>query len=422
MMQVEDIWGPRDLAFLLWPKNHFDSLEERIWFEILVQAALGWGWTEPNPPVGAAVLDASGILLSLGYHPKAGTWHAEIQALGKLLPLERDQLRGHWVWSSSMLPSCLKGASVWVTLEPCFHSGKTPPCALLLGDLPIAEVRFLLIDPNPQTREQSKNWLLQKGKKVVCLGDECPTHPAVMAYDLMLKPFFFSQIKKRPLVILKVASTVNGQMNLSNGQSQWITGPKARSLSRTLRGLCQAVLTTAKTVVADRPKMDTRETIFASKTIPIVIWDSQGLLAKEKWFPTCQWEGRPIFWLTEPSVMTQVACHIPSTVHPMVFEGSFLDKWKVVLDLCRQNQWQSVWVEAGASFTSTVIENNCWDWLFWFQAGLCLDTQQSVGVSPRSSPLTNIPTQRWHLHKNLKIDQDGLFFWINFSSALDNFK
>lgn len=195
--------------------------------------------TSPNPRVGCVITGADGSVLGEGHTQRAGGPHAEIMAL-------RDAAaRGHEV----------HGATAWVTLEPCAHHGRTGPCCDALAAAGIARVVSAVTDPNPQVAGQGMARLAAAGAHVQTLAPD--SDEAREARELNIG--FFSRMERAlPWVRMKVATSLDGQTALHNGQSQWITGPEARADGHAWRARACAVLTGIGTVLEDNPRLDVR--------------------------------------------------------------------------------------------------------------------------------------------------------------------
>lgn len=194
-------------------------------------AAKGEGYTSPNPMVGAVVVK-EGRIIGKGYHEKYGSPHAERNALA----------------SCSESP---KGADIYVTLEPCCHYGKQPPCTDALIEAGIARVFAGSPDPNPKVAGKGFSILREEGIEVVenVLRDECDA----------LNPVFFHYIKtNRPFVILKYAMTIDGKIACFTGKSKWVTGEKARAHVHSQRHKYSSVLVGSQTVLEDDPMLNCR--------------------------------------------------------------------------------------------------------------------------------------------------------------------
>jgi diaminohydroxyphosphoribosylaminopyrimidine deaminase/5-amino-6-(5-phosphoribosylamino)uracil reductase len=214
------------------------------------------GLTDPNPRVGCVILAPDGRELGAGHTQAAGQAHAEVMAL-------RDAAaRGHDV----------RGAMAVVTLEPCSHHGRTPPCCDALIAAGIARVVAAAQDPNPQVAGQGLARLKAAGLEVE-LGDA-----ASEAASRELNIGFFSRMQRgRPFVRLKSAISLDGRTALPDGRSQWITGEAARTDGHAWRRRAGALLTGIGTVLADDPRLDVRLVPTARQPLRIVL-DPQGRL------------------------------------------------------------------------------------------------------------------------------------------------
>ncbi len=195
-------------------------------------AALGSGRTSPNPLVGAVVLDASGQLVGEGYHARAGEPHAEVGALA-----QAGERAG--------------GGTLVVTLEPCCHHGRTPPCSQAVIAAGITRVVVAMADPNPQVAGGGLAQLRAAGIDVICGVAEAEARA-------LNRAFCHRIATGRPLAILKWAMGADGRTALSNGASQWISGPEARAWVHRLRSQCDAVIVGGGTVRADNPLLTSR--------------------------------------------------------------------------------------------------------------------------------------------------------------------
>lgn len=203
--------------------------------------------TTPNPRVGC-VLVKDGTVVGEGWHVRAGEPHAEVHALRAA----GDQARG---------------ATAYVTLEPCSHHGRTPPCANALIDAGVARVVAALRDPNPQVAGGGIALMTLAGIRVEVGLLEAE------ATELNIG-FIARMTRGRPWVRLKTASSLDGKTALLNGESKWITGPAARADVHRLRARACAVLTGVGTVLADDPRMNVREVETTRQPLRVVL-DSQ---------------------------------------------------------------------------------------------------------------------------------------------------
>ena len=205
----------------------------------LALAAEAIGRSDPNPRVGCVLVDAAGHVIGSGSTAEAGGPHAEVVAL-------RDAAaRGHDP----------RGASAYVTLEPCSHHGRTPPCCDALIAAGVKKVVAAIIDPNPLVAGRGLERLRAAGIDVAVLEGNDPIARAARELNIG----FFSRMRRgRPWVRMKTAVSLDGRTALANGASQWITGTDARADGHAFRKRAGAVLTGVGTVLDDDPRLDVR--------------------------------------------------------------------------------------------------------------------------------------------------------------------
>ncbi len=204
------------------------SLHEPFMQRALALARRGEGLTRPNPPVGA-VLVQNGKIIAEGFHKKAGGPHAEVNCLTKV-------------------PKVGKSAVLYVTLEPCSTTGRTPPCTDLILARGIKRVVIGAKDPNPAHAGRGIRILRRAGVEVIT-GVCCAEAEALIA------PFAKRILTGMPYVTLKLASTLDGRIADASGKSKWITGPQARAKVQELRRSADAIMVGAGTVRADDPSL-----------------------------------------------------------------------------------------------------------------------------------------------------------------------
>jgi diaminohydroxyphosphoribosylaminopyrimidine deaminase/5-amino-6-(5-phosphoribosylamino)uracil reductase len=194
-------------------------------------ARRGLGRTSPNPPVGAVVV-AGGRVVARGYHRGAGCPHGEIEALRAAGPRSR-------------------GATLYVTLEPCNHHGRTPPCTEAILAAGVRRVVFGVRDPNPRVRGGGAARLRRRGIVVESGVEADACAELVAAFSSLVT-------RGRPLVTLKLAASLDGRIATRTGASRWITSAPARDLVHRLRNEYDAVMVGAGTVLADDPELTCR--------------------------------------------------------------------------------------------------------------------------------------------------------------------
>jgi diaminohydroxyphosphoribosylaminopyrimidine deaminase / 5-amino-6-(5-phosphoribosylamino)uracil reductase len=199
--------------------------------EALSLARRGLGRTRPNPPVGAVVVRA-GRVVGRGWHRRAGGPHAEVVALAEA-------------------GSRARGGTLYVTLEPCSHFGRTPPCAPVVVEAGLRRVVVGAGDPNPRVRGRGLRVLERAGVETVVGVCEAEARELIRAYARHVQTGL-------PFVRLKLAASADGKIAAQGGASRWITGPRARRLVHEWRDEFDAVLVGADTVLADDPALTCR--------------------------------------------------------------------------------------------------------------------------------------------------------------------
>jgi diaminohydroxyphosphoribosylaminopyrimidine deaminase/5-amino-6-(5-phosphoribosylamino)uracil reductase len=211
-------------------------------------AEKGRGFTSPNPMVGA-VLVKDGKVVGRGYHEAAGQAHAEVNAINDA-------------------KACAAGATLYVTLEPCNHFGKTPPCTVRIIESGIKKVVAAVRDPNPEVKGGGAEYLKNKGVEVVfgMCGEEVKKQNEV---------FFKYSATKRPFVTVKCASSLDGRIATKTGDSKWITGEESRQFVHRLRHYNDAIMVGIDTVKRDDPRLTTRIKGMSGRNPARIILDSR---------------------------------------------------------------------------------------------------------------------------------------------------
>ncbi|GAO36974.1 riboflavin biosynthesis protein RibD [Sulfuricella sp. T08] len=222
----------------------FSAADHEFMARALRLAEKGLYTTTPNPRVGCVIVNDDKVVGS-GWHERAGEPHAEIHALTQAGELAQ-------------------GATAYVTLEPCSHHGRTPPCVGALIQAGVGRVVVAMVDPNPQVAGEGLTQLQQAGIQtdIGLLEKE--------AHDLNIG-FVSRMTCGRPWLRLKIAASLDGKTALNNGVSQWITGPDARRDAHRLRARSCAVLTGIGTVLADDPMLNVREVETPRQPLRVVV-------------------------------------------------------------------------------------------------------------------------------------------------------
>ena len=219
-------------------------MDELYMKQALAIAQYAAGRTSPNPLVGAVIV-RDGRVVGQGWHKKAGTAHAEINALEQAGTLAQ-------------------GATMYVTLEPCSHHGRTGPCVEAIMAAGVKRVVVGMVDPNP----------LVAGKGIAILGKAgIEVKEGVLASEAaLLNEIFIKWISTQmPFVILKTAMSIDGKIAAYTGHSQWITGAKSREAVHQLRDCCDGIVVGIGTVLADNPNLTTRLSYEGKNPIRIIV-------------------------------------------------------------------------------------------------------------------------------------------------------
>lgn len=304
-------------------------------------AELGWGQTAPNPMVGAVVV-AGDDVAGEGYHARFGEAHAEIVALRAAGALAQ-------------------GATVYVTLEPCAHYGKTPPCADALIAAGVARVVIAARDPSPIARGGADR-LRAAGIQV----DEGVERDAALELNA---PFFNAHVGARPWIILKLALSADGAIADPTGVHRWITGPEARAEVHRMRANSDAILTGIGTVLADNPELTVRDSIQPRIPPTRAVLDRQlrlplstRLVHSARTTPTIVFTDAQQVDSAAANALRDAAVQVESV-------GGGL---RGIFAALRARAIRSVLVESGPRLTATLLEESLVDRLVIFQSSLVL--------------------------------------------------
>ena len=302
----------------------------------------------PNPFVGAVIIDHEGQLIGEGYHQKLEGPHAEVYAIEQALQKTSD----------------LSQATIYVSLEPCSHYGKTPPCVDLIIQHQFKKVVIASLDPNPKVESVEK--LRLAGIDVEIIND-----PSAITLN---KRFFTNQLKNRPHYILKLASTIDGKIADYAKNSQWISNVASRQFVHDhLRANVDAIMTSYKTVIQDQASLTIRNTAGTIKETNVLIID-KNLELLEK-----QYESLPIFYPRSITKITFITANPPSIQLPENMDyiiGTFDEDGVLFSSLSTkllELGYYKILTEAGSQLNSSMIQENIADELYWFIAPAILN-------------------------------------------------
>jgi len=254
----------------------FQKMTDGEWMAVaLEEARKGMGKTAPNPPVGAVIVK-DGILIGKGWHRKAGLPHAEVETMADA---EKHHDR-----------DALRGATAYVTLEPCSTVGRTPACTAGLIAAGISRVVYGSVDPNPAHAGAADAVLKAAGLAVESgiLREEC---------DEILRPFSKVHRTGLPWVIWKCAMSLDGKITRPEGEGQWLSGVESRDDVQVLRSQVDAILTSGETVRRDRPALTIRiPELLEGREQPwrIVVTDRPETMPKDAALFSDEWKHRTL--------------------------------------------------------------------------------------------------------------------------------
>lgn len=335
--------------------------DEQYMAEALALASRAAGYTHPNPMVGAVVVK-EGRIIGCGYHHRAGEAHAEVHALAEAGEGAKD-------------------ATLYVTLEPCAHYGKTPPCANRVVEAGIKRVVVGIVDPNPLVAGKGVRILRNAGIEVTIgvLAHECAR----------LTEGFITYIKTgHPFVTLKSAMSLDGKIATRTGEAQWITNEAARKDGHRLRASHDAILTGIGTVLADNPKLNCRLTgddwpyEVAPHQPDVIILDSKGRTPDD----AALWQGperKVILFVTKACSKERQAAltALGATVYevPAGSTGVGVDL-SAVLDSLANAGYTSVLVEGGSAIIASFVEQRLFDKIVTYVGNILIGGQAALSA------------------------------------------
>ncbi|PXY42475.1 bifunctional diaminohydroxyphosphoribosylaminopyrimidine deaminase/5-amino-6-(5-phosphoribosylamino)uracil reductase RibD [Flavobacterium cheongpyeongense] len=306
------------------------NIHEEYIKRCIALAQNGLGSTYPNPMVGSVIV-YDGKIIGEGWHKKAGEPHAEVNAIRSV----KDK-------------SLLQKATIYVSLEPCSHFGKTPPCCDLIIKYKIPNVVVGTVDPNEKVAGRGIKKITESGASVIVgiLENECKE---------LNKRFFTFHTKKRPYIILKWAESQDGFLAPEKKINQerkpfWITNPYSRQLVHKWRSEEQAILVGTQTVIDDNPKLNTRD--WSGNNPTRVVLDQNNRISKES-FVFDDSVKTILFTKSEMSFSAE-----NTTFEVIDFNRNIIPQ---IIEVLYKNQIQSIIIEGGLQTLQSFIDKNIWD-------------------------------------------------------------
>jgi diaminohydroxyphosphoribosylaminopyrimidine deaminase/5-amino-6-(5-phosphoribosylamino)uracil reductase len=329
-------------------------LHEKFLKKAITLAKTARGNTSPNPLVGAVIVK-KGEIIGAGCHKKAGLPHAEINAINNA-------------------KKSVKGASLYLNLEPCCHHGRTPPCADAVIKAGIKEVYIGMLDPNPLVAGKGVKKLKANGIKVVAgiLKEEC---------ERLNESFIKFITKKTPFVILKSAATLDGKTATKKGDSKWITNEKSRAFVHRLRSETDAIMVGSGTLKSDDPLLTARVKGKKPKNPVRVILDTKLKIKKGANVLKDMGSARTIIFTAKDADLKKVKAitDTGASVITVGLKDGRLDLKKVLKRLYKEDI-TSVLVEGGSELHSSFVREKLADKMYLFLAPKLLPGSDATPV------------------------------------------
>lgn len=329
------------------------NLNEQIMNQCIELARLGEGRVSPNPLVGAIVVDKNGQIKGKGFHQRYGEAHAEVNAI------------------SEAGDDACEGGTIYVSLEPCSHYGKTPPCADLIISKKFKKVVVGMTDPNPKVAGNGIKKLIEAGITVETgiLEEKCKK----------LNEIFIKHIsEKKPFIAIKTASTIDGKIASKTGSSKWITSALAREEVQRLRNKYDAILTGSGTIIADNPSLNCR-TKNGRNPIRVIIDSKLRTSPDSKAYIN---DDTRIIIATTSEAIEKNANHYPKHVEFLDCPVTSEDKLnlKSLAEKLYQKELYSIMIEAGGNLCGGFIKEGLVDKFYFFIAPKILGDNSGLSL------------------------------------------
>jgi len=323
--------------------------------EALELAGKGRALATPNPMVGAVLTQGSEVV-GRGFHTYAGLQHAEIVALAEA----GDRARG---------------ATLYVSLEPCAHHGRTPPCADAIIAAGVARVVAAMEDPNPQVSGAGFSRLRDAGIEVE-LAPEFAAEAAKLN-----EPFLHFMRTRRPLVTLKTAITLDGKISAPDDNAGWITSERARAHVQQLRHDHDAILTGIGTALADNPLLTDRTGLGRNRPLLRIVMDSQLRLPPDSKLVRSA-EGDVVAVATSAASAERRKALEARGIQVLSFDGpGGRADLRSVIDWLGERRYLSLMIEAGSKLNWTALESGCVDRIFFYYGPKILGGMEALPLA-----------------------------------------
>ncbi|MBU3549860.1 bifunctional diaminohydroxyphosphoribosylaminopyrimidine deaminase/5-amino-6-(5-phosphoribosylamino)uracil reductase RibD [Polynucleobacter sp. MWH-Berg-3C6] len=359
----------------------YSAVDHQFMGEALAEAQKALYLSNPNPRVGCVIVK-DGEIIGRGFTQKVGAAHAEVQALADAQSKGKDPA----------------GSTIYVTLEPCNHTGKTPPCVDALIAVRPAKVIAAMSDPNPLVAGKGLERLKAAGIEVHC--------GLLEAQAQELNRGFVSRMTRGlPWVRLKIAASLDGKTALPNGKSQWITGPLARADGHHWRAQACAIITGVGTVKEDDPSLNVRDVVTQRQPMRIIIDSKLETPPNSKILNQLDQSGVLIVCaeLESPGNREKAKAFKERGIEVIAMANAFgkVDLPKLFSYLAQERQMNEIHIEAGFKLNGSMLREDCVDELLLYYAPFFM----GEGVGMANVPI--LPTL--DAPKNWKAIDQSLF-------------
>jgi diaminohydroxyphosphoribosylaminopyrimidine deaminase/5-amino-6-(5-phosphoribosylamino)uracil reductase len=362
-------------------RRMYSAVDHQFMSEALAEAQKALYLSNPNPRVGCVIVK-DGEVIGRGFTQQVGAAHAEVKALADAKSKGKD----------------LAGSTIYVTLEPCNHTGKTPPCVDALIPAKPAKIITAMHDPNPLVAGKGLERLKAAGIEVHCglLEDR--------AQELN-RGFISRMTRGLPWVRLKIAASLDGKTALPDGKSQWITGPLARADGHHWRAQACAIITGVGTVKEDDPSLNVREVVTQRQPWRIIVDSKLETPLNSKIFNGLDQSGVLIVCaeLDSPDNRDKAKAFIERGIEVITMANAFgkVDLPKLFSYLAKERQMNEIHIEAGFKLNGSMLREDCVDELLLYYAPFFMG--EGIGMA-------NVPTlPALDASKNWKVIDQRLF-------------
>jgi len=349
----------------------YSAVDHQFMGEALAEAQKALYLSNPNPRVGCVIVKR-GQVIGRGFTQKVGSAHAEVQALANAKALGND----------------VAGSTIYVTLEPCNHTGRTPPCVDALIAAKPAVVFVAMSDPNPLVAGKGLERLKAAGITVHCGLMESEAQA--------LNPGFISRMTRGlPWVRMKIAASLDGKTALPDGRSQWITGPLARADGHHWRAQACAIVTGVGTVKEDDPSLNVRDVQTERQPWRIIIDSKLETPPTAKILNSLNQAGVMIVCasLDSAEIAQKAKAFTERGIEVITMANSFgkVDLPKLFSYLAKEREMNEVHVEAGFKLNGSLLRENCVDELLLYYAPFLMG--DGIGMA-NASPLNSLTDKK----------------------------